>query len=414
MASEAGSHKLTAESMDVVLKQMVACFEDVDSFQGSTVKLPKAELDLLRQLELSRDLMLEALQKPHADRAMLLEIFGGDCARLARVRAVCESVEFSEMNAGDQRLKTCLSACESVEKVILDLGFCESLKKAQERERAALEGEDDDTSDKCLEHLARCSLAEADAVAMDREGKVPEALEKYEECQHALALAIAELPKDSNDLPDIVVHHREVAERIQYLHDLKEGDNVQPVENHINAAEIDLKGKRRKKKRYMAACGAVGAGAGLLMLGPWVAVGAVGASATVAVGAAMAGGAAGAHAATRDDKIGQVARGAAHKTGKGLDGAATTVGLGDAVERARVKTAKTAAEIDEKYGVSDKLETAKEAASRKASDLDEKYGVTEKLDGAKAAAASALSSMKAGYPFKKKAEKTSENGSESW
>jgi hypothetical protein len=123
--------------VDKVLDRMVASVTRVKNSQGSLVSLPKAELDLLAQIELARDLMMEAL-KNQSDRTQLREIFGGSCARLVRIRAVCESIEFSDMNKSDQRLPTCLRACQSVEKVIIDLGDGEALRKAQASLAAAI------------------------------------------------------------------------------------------------------------------------------------------------------------------------------------------------------------------------------------------------------------------------------------
>jgi len=123
--------------MDNVLDRMVAVVARVKNSQGSVVSLPKAELDLLAQIELARDLMMEALRNQN-DRTLLRDIFGGDCARLVRIRAICESIAFSDMNKSDQRLPTCLRACESVEKVIIDLGDGDALRKAQASLAAAI------------------------------------------------------------------------------------------------------------------------------------------------------------------------------------------------------------------------------------------------------------------------------------
>lgn len=123
--------------VDTVMDRMIAVVARVKASQGSLVSLSKAELDLLAQIELARDLMMEALKNQN-DRTLLRDIFGGDCARLVRIRAICESIEFSDMNKSDQRLPTCLRACQSVEKVIIDLGDGEALRKAQACLEAAL------------------------------------------------------------------------------------------------------------------------------------------------------------------------------------------------------------------------------------------------------------------------------------
>lgn len=185
--------------VDNVMDRMVAAIGRVKSSQGSIVSLPKAELDLLAQIEIARDIMMEAL-KYQGDRAQLRDIFGGNCARIARIRAICESIEFSEMNSGDQRLRTCLRSCESVEKVLIDLGDGEALRSAQARLAEAIqqgsgldvlsapvldeaaspevsapsrqrcgsgsiESVNDNTMDRCVERLL--SLVRADAARME-------------------------------------------------------------------------------------------------------------------------------------------------------------------------------------------------------------------------------------------------------
>eukprot|EP00931_Biecheleriopsis_adriatica_P082514 TRINITY_DN55953_c0_g1_i1.p1 TRINITY_DN55953_c0_g1~~TRINITY_DN55953_c0_g1_i1.p1 ORF type:complete len:322 (-),score=49.15 TRINITY_DN55953_c0_g1_i1:58-984(-) len=129
-------------SMDEILKNIGVAVANIETFQGSPVKLAKAEFDLLVQLEVARDVMQKILKD--GDRQVLLDIFGGDsgdCMRIARLRAVCELVHFSDMNAGDQRLQTCLRACESVEGVVRDQGLGERLKIAVDNEKAAIHGD---------------------------------------------------------------------------------------------------------------------------------------------------------------------------------------------------------------------------------------------------------------------------------
>jgi len=122
--------------VDKRLDEMDKAFEKVQAAQGSTVKLPSAELNLLAVLEQLREAMLDALMA--TDRSRLTDIFGGSCVRLARIRAVLDKLELSPMNASDQRLDTCLGAIESCEQVLVDLGFTDELHKAERDERVAL------------------------------------------------------------------------------------------------------------------------------------------------------------------------------------------------------------------------------------------------------------------------------------
>ncbi|CAE8586041.1 unnamed protein product, partial [Polarella glacialis] len=127
-----------AAHMDKVIDRMLAANKKAKSSKGSIVSLPKAELDLLSQIELARDFIMEVLKNQN-DRTQLQDVFGGDCTRLASIRAICESIEFSDMNKGDQRLSTCLRACASVENIVVDLGFGEDLRKAQDSARTAMD-----------------------------------------------------------------------------------------------------------------------------------------------------------------------------------------------------------------------------------------------------------------------------------
>jgi len=128
----------TLETLDGILKRMESALRCMHAAQGSVVKLPQTELDLLKQFEDARNLILSVLKGESKNREVLRGVFGGDCTRISRIRAVLESAKFSEMNAGDQRPLTCLKACESVEEVLKDLGLEPALARAQREQREAL------------------------------------------------------------------------------------------------------------------------------------------------------------------------------------------------------------------------------------------------------------------------------------
>merc|ERR1719436_2058655 len=110
------------EELDKLLIKMEAAVSFVDECQGKAVKLRKAETDLLQRFEDARDFMMKVLQMKDPGREALMSMFGGDCVRIARIRTCLESAKFSDMYATDERTPQCLSACESVEKVLDDLG----------------------------------------------------------------------------------------------------------------------------------------------------------------------------------------------------------------------------------------------------------------------------------------------------
>ena len=50
-----------------------------------------------------------------------------------------EAIRFSDMNSNDQRMPTCFSACESVEKVLRDLGLGSRLRNSLEEQRKSIQ-----------------------------------------------------------------------------------------------------------------------------------------------------------------------------------------------------------------------------------------------------------------------------------
>lgn len=119
-----------------MLNQIEVCLKKVDASQRSTVKLRRAEFDLLKGLETVRDLVQELLRS--GDRALLREIFG-DCGRAARLSALLGAVQFSAMNEQDKRLSECRGVCTTLEEVLRkDLGLQEKLEEAQRRNSRVL------------------------------------------------------------------------------------------------------------------------------------------------------------------------------------------------------------------------------------------------------------------------------------
>lgn len=125
-----GSEAITVERVDAVVLAMDNALEQVVSSQTNRVALTRAEMNLLAEIEQARNLLRSALQSSR-EREALKEVFGGDCRRIEFIRAILEEANFSEMNASDQRLAECLSACESVERVLEDLGLGEALRQAR-------------------------------------------------------------------------------------------------------------------------------------------------------------------------------------------------------------------------------------------------------------------------------------------
>merc|ERR1719245_1266601 len=98
----------------------------------------KHEADLLRQFEILRDIMDITLVDSN-NRSCLAQLFGGDCTRIARIRAVLDSARFStKANSADRRTPACVEKCQSVEEVLKDLGHGRALRCAQGASRDAI------------------------------------------------------------------------------------------------------------------------------------------------------------------------------------------------------------------------------------------------------------------------------------
>lgn len=121
----------TAQEVDKVLDRIERSVKKVDAAQSSIVRLRKAEIDLLGQLEVIRDLVEKLLKG--GDRELLSGVFA-DCGRVARLRACLESVSLSEMNARDQRFPTCSRACSALEEVLRkELNVADMLEEVTRR-----------------------------------------------------------------------------------------------------------------------------------------------------------------------------------------------------------------------------------------------------------------------------------------
>lgn len=121
-----------------VLKKLEARLAKVDQVQGSRVKLPKAEIELLEQILATRDALAAML----GDKTSLpVEI-----SVLARVRVVLESVKLSQANQSDARLTSCMAVLASCETVLKNSGaggktvaqLEKELEDALEKEKRAL------------------------------------------------------------------------------------------------------------------------------------------------------------------------------------------------------------------------------------------------------------------------------------
>lgn len=255
--------------------------------------------------------------------------------------------------------------------------------------------------DACIRQVRSASEVENEAIELDRAGRVQEAIAKYEQCERQLATAIdLALPDHVADKPKLIQHRQEILDRLGHLRSLR-GNNAPtiPVEQQIKAVQLGMQATGAATgavnaaggAKTMAACAALGAAGGFVVLGG-----------VLGGGIAAVGGAAGAaYVATRQDKAGQAARSAGHVAVRGVEKAAelnrehqittkiATVG-NQAVTQAKA--------ADQKYGVTDKVGKGVGAVMGKAQEIEQKHDVTGKVAKGFSAGLSKISSALEGRP----------------
>uniref|UniRef100_A0A7S0FIQ9 MIT domain-containing protein n=1 Tax=Pyrodinium bahamense TaxID=73915 RepID=A0A7S0FIQ9_9DINO len=235
--------------------------------------------------------------------------------------------------------------------------------------------------DPCTQRVLAASVAENEAISLDRAGNVAAAIQRYEECERELSGAIGlALPAHADDHPKLVQHRKEILDRIAHLKSLNGAAPTIPVEQQINAVQLGMQATGAASSavssaggaKTLAACAALGAVGGFVVLGG-----------TVGAGLSIVGGAAGAaYVATRQDKLGDAARTAGscaiagvEKAKKLNDEHKVTAKIADAGSKA-VTAAKT---VDEKYKISDKVSHGVGTILSKAQEIEQKHQVTDKV-----------------------------------
>lgn len=122
-------YELTHEGIDKLVDKLEKSLDKVNQSQGRHVKLSKAEVELLTQMEATRNLMTSLLIKQ--DREMLKQLFGAHCDRIVRIESVLNSTALSPMYVNDQRLPLAKKAVHSVLQVLQDIGLAPQLEKAE-------------------------------------------------------------------------------------------------------------------------------------------------------------------------------------------------------------------------------------------------------------------------------------------
>lgn len=117
----------TVEEVDVLIERLMASITKLDAAQGSAVKTMKAEVETLSNIEAVSNAMKQFISR-NKDRENLKAVFGGDASRLARARALIESVigpptKLSDKTADDKRPAECLTWCDLIQRFLQDKPF---------------------------------------------------------------------------------------------------------------------------------------------------------------------------------------------------------------------------------------------------------------------------------------------------
>mmetsp|Transcript_21192 Transcript_21192/g.54019 ORF Transcript_21192/g.54019 Transcript_21192/m.54019 type:complete len:478 (+) Transcript_21192:131-1564(+) len=116
---------LNGDNVDDLLERLEECADAVDDASEGSASKKARELDLLKCVEESRDLINEALS---GDKAVLNEIFGtDDCERIGAMRLVLDTVTLENFRK-DERWRDLRKACKVVEDVLKGLGVFEAWK----------------------------------------------------------------------------------------------------------------------------------------------------------------------------------------------------------------------------------------------------------------------------------------------
>lgn len=109
----------TREEVNALVLKFEKCAEKQIQYKSSAVKVRAAERDLLAAAESMRDLVIRAVT---GKKNTLAEVFGGDCEAIGRMYQVLDTVELSDMHAGDQRWEGCRKQLDILKQILMDLG----------------------------------------------------------------------------------------------------------------------------------------------------------------------------------------------------------------------------------------------------------------------------------------------------
>jgi len=130
--------ELTPHFVDVTINRMEATLKKIARMkrQGRRASLVGAQMDLMREMDDIVNVMQGCLRDSKNHHQLLVDIFGGDCTRISRCRVVMDHChDIHEYRSAAPNVESARSACEAVERVLIDLGCREKLQKGRASER---------------------------------------------------------------------------------------------------------------------------------------------------------------------------------------------------------------------------------------------------------------------------------------
>eukprot|EP00929_Paragymnodinium_shiwhaense_P063046 TRINITY_DN31524_c0_g2_i1.p1 TRINITY_DN31524_c0_g2~~TRINITY_DN31524_c0_g2_i1.p1 ORF type:complete len:939 (-),score=298.66 TRINITY_DN31524_c0_g2_i1:344-3160(-) len=124
---------------DHIVAKIEAAMQKKEAAGQNRIKAMKAENDILLHVGKMRDFLQNSMvDREDRDRKKLLDIFGGDCQRVAHLHAVLEAITLSDMHKNDRRIVECRRACETVESVVIQKGLKAKLAEAIKQQKSPL------------------------------------------------------------------------------------------------------------------------------------------------------------------------------------------------------------------------------------------------------------------------------------
>lgn len=235
--------------------------------------------------------------------------------------------------------------------------------------------------DECTRMVQMAAMCENAGINLDKAGGVQGALRMYVDAEQQFKAAIAcASPAHESDIGRLEAHRLQICQRINHLRTSNMPASI-PVEHHIQPMTLDMQDSaqaHRSALETLGSCAAVGAGAGLILLGgPLAAIG----------------GAAGAvYMACRGDQAGDIARAAG---GVGLVGAErakelnNTYKITDQLMVVGGQTIAAAKNAEDTYHITDQVTQAATATIAAARNAENTYHITENVTQAGAATVTA-------------------------